>query len=65
MVLDSYDDVRDVLIFKNTSDDPQNNQPKQLKISRTQQNAPKELYFVHIEIRDMANLPTQEQRKGN
>ena len=65
MVLDSYDDERDVLIFKNTSNDPQNNQPKQLKIARTHQNAPKELYFVHIEIRDMANLPTQEQRKGN
>ena len=51
MVLDSYDANRDVLIFKNTIDDPNSGSPKNYEISRTHQNAPKELYFVHIEAR--------------
>ena len=63
MVLDTYDSRRDVLIFKNTYDDPENGQPKKYEIARTDPNAPEELYFVHIEIRDMDKLPSQEERK--
>ena len=53
MVLDTYDPDRDVLIFKNTYDNPENGQPIKIEIERTHQNAPKELYFVHIEVKDM------------
>ena len=56
MVLDTYDKQRDVLIFKNTYDDPEIGQPKKYEIARTHPNAPKEFYFVHIEVRDMDNL---------
>ena len=63
MVLDTYDQRRDVLIFKNTYNDPDNGWPKKYKIARTHENAPTVFYFVHIEVRDMANLPTQEERK--
>ena len=63
MVLDTYDPDQDVLIFKNTYDDESGGQPKQFKIQRAHPNAPDELFFVHIEIRDMNNLPSQEQRK--
>ena len=63
MVLDTYDQDRDVLIFKNTYDDPDNGQPIKYEIARTHPNAPKELYFVHIEIGDMENLPSQEERE--
>ena len=59
MVLDTYDKENDMLIFKNTYDDPENGQPKKFKIARTDPNAPEELYFVHIEIKDMDNLPSQ------
>ena len=65
MVLDTYDPIQDLFIFKNTYDDENGGQPKQFKIQRTDQNAPEELYFVHIEIRDMDNLPSQEQRKAD
>ena len=34
------------------------------QISRTDPNAPEELYFVHIEVKDMDSLPTQEERTG-
>ena len=54
MVLDTYDQNRDVLIFKNTYD--QNGQSKKFEIARTHPNAPEELYFVHIEIKDMNKL---------
>ena len=50
MVLDTYDENRDVLIFKNTYNDPENGLPKKYEIERTHPNAPKELYFVHIEV---------------
>ena len=63
MVLDTYDPDQDLLIFKNTYDDEQSGQPKRFKIKRTDPNAPKELFFVHIEVRDMDNLPSQEQRE--
>ena len=63
MVLDTYDPNQDLLIFKNTYDDESGGQPKKFKIKRTHTNAPEELYFVHIEVRDMHNLPSQEQRK--
>ena len=63
MVLDMYDPDQDLLIFKNTYDDESGGQPKQFKIQRTHPNAPEELYFVHIEVRDMDNLPSQEQRE--
>ena len=60
MVLDIFYPDNDELIFKNTYD--HQGQPKQFKISRTDQNAPEELYFVHMEIKDMHNLPDQEER---
>ena len=59
MVLDTIDE--DMLIFKNTYD--QDGQSKQIKVSRHDSNAPEELYFVHIEIKDMTNLPNQEERE--
>ena len=62
MVLDTYDKDQDSFIFKNTYDDPTAGQPKKFKIKRTHPNAPKELYFVHIEVRDMKNLPSENQR---
>ena len=65
MVLDNFDKGNDMLVFKNTFDDPQNGQPKQFKIGRTDRNAPEELYFVHIEINDMDGLPSQEEREAN
>ena len=65
MVLDTYDINRDVLIFKNTYDDPNNGLTKKYEIERTDPNAPKELYFVHIEIKDMQNLPSQSEREAN
>ena len=73
MVLDTFDyktllfnpdKNKDMLIFKNTFDDPKNGQPKQFKISRTDPNAPEELYFVHIEVKDMNSLPYQDERKA-
>ena len=65
MVLDTYDPDQDLLIFRNTYDDPSGGQPKKFKIKRNHPNAPDELYFVHIEVRDMDNLPSQEQRKAD
>ena len=62
MVLDTYDRDQDLLIFKNTYDDPISGQPKSFTIKRTDPRAPEELFFVHIEIRDMDNLPSQQQR---
>ena len=57
MVLNTYDETRDVLIFKNTYD--VDGQLKKFEIERTHQSVPKELYFVHIQVRDMASLPSQ------
>ena len=59
MVLDIFDPENNTLIFKNTYD--QEGQTKQFKIERSDQKAPEELYFVHIEIKDMDNLPSQER----
>ena len=56
MVLDTYDQERDLFIFKNTYDDPENSQAKKIVIQRTHPNAPKEFYFVHIEVKDMHKL---------
>ena len=56
MVLDTYDEDRDVLIFKKTYDDPEIGQSKKFEIERTHPNAPKEFYFLHIQVRDMADL---------
>ena len=64
MILDTFDKNEDLLIFKNTYDDPANGQPKKFEILRTDQNAPEELYFVHIEIKDMDALPSQEEREA-
>ena len=64
MVLDTFNTENDMLIFKNTFDDPKSGQPKQFKISRTDPNAPEELYFVHIEVKDMGSLPDQDERKA-
>ena len=63
MVLDTYDMEKDVLIFKNTYDD--NGQTKKYRIERTHPNAPKELYFVHIDVKDMENLPSENERIEN
>ena len=64
MVLDTYEPDQDLFIFKNTYNDEASGQPKQFKIKRTDPNAPEELFFVHIRIRDMDNLPSQEQREA-
>ena len=60
MVLDTYDQSRDLLIFKNTT-----GPEKRFEIKRTDPNASDELFFVHITIRDMASLPLQEERAKN
>ena len=62
MVLDTYDQENDILIFKNTYDDPESGKSKQFKVRRTDPNAPEELYFVHIEIKNMFFLPGQKMR---
>ena len=60
MVLDTFLAESDMFIFKNTYD--QDGQPKQVEVSRTDPNAPEELYFVHIDVKDMNGLPGQEER---
>ena len=62
MVLDTFDADNDKLIFKNTYD--QEGQPKKVEISRTDPNAPELLLFVHIESKDIDNLPGQDERKA-
>ena len=62
MVLEIFDKENDKLIFKNTYD--QEGQPKKIEVQRTHPNAPEDLYFVHIEIKEMDNLPNQEQRRA-
>ena len=62
MILDIYDEERDVLVFKNTIDDPINGLPKKFEIERTDPDAPRELYFLHIEVDDMASLPIHKER---
>ena len=61
MVLDTFLAESDMFIFKNTYD--QDGQPKQFQVSRSDPSAPEELYFVHIEVKDINNLPCQERRK--
>ena len=56
MVLDTFEKNNDLLIFKNTFNDPDNGQPKQFKIQRTDPNAPEEFYFVHIQTKDTESL---------
>ena len=53
-----------MLVFKITYDDAQSDKQKQFKISRTDPNAPEELYFVHIEVKDIDNLPGQQEREA-
>ena len=65
MVLDTYYPDQDMLVFKNTYDDESGGQPKRFKIKRTDHNAPEEMYFVHIEIKDMDNLPSREEGKAD
>ena len=62
MVLDIFDPENETFIFKNTYD--QDGQTKQFKVKRTDKNAPEELYFVHIEVKNMENLPDQRKRKA-
>ena len=64
MVLDTYDEDQDLLIFKNTLNSKGTETPQKFKIARTDRDAPKELYFVHIDVRDIASLPSQEDRKS-
>ena len=63
MVLDTFDEEADMLIFKNTYD--QDGQSKQVKVSLHDPNTPEELYFVHLEIKDMDSLPSQAEREQN
>ena len=62
MVLDTYDECNDMLIFKNTQNDPKGGRPKPVRIARTDPSGPEELYFVHIEVKDLNNLPGQKER---
>ena len=62
MVLDTYDPQHDSLIFKNTFDSEETGQSKQVEVKRTDPNAPKDLFFVHIDARDMSALPSREAR---
>ena len=64
MVLDTFDKNNDMLIFKNTYNDPENDQPKQFKIRRTDPKAPEELYFVHIEVKDINNPATKKEKQS-
>ena len=65
MVLDSFDQTEDLLIFKNTHDDKATGRPEKIRIQRTDPNAPRELYFVHIDVRDLKGLPSKELRTSN
>ena len=65
MVLDTYDEDQDLLVFKNTLDSKGTETPQKFKIARTDRDAPKELYFVHIDVPDIASLPSQEERNSN
>ena len=65
MVLDTFDPEEDLFIFKNTFDDEENDQPKRLTIKRKHPNAPKQLFFVHIEVEDMESLPSVDRRKAD
>ena len=60
MVLDIFDRENDKLLFKNTYE--QEGQIKRVEIERFHSNAPDKLYFVHVEIKDIDNLPDQEER---
>ena len=44
------------LIFKNTFDDEENQQPKQVTINAKDTNAPDFFYYIHIEV-DLNALP--------
>ena len=57
MVLDTFDADNDIWIFKNTYDE--NDKPKKVSVSRTDPNEPDEFYFVHIQVKDIKNLPGQ------
>ena len=59
MVLDTYEQDEELFIFKNTYGDDNK------KITINLADAPEEFFFVHIDIKDMDNLPSQEQRKAN
>ena len=65
MVLSTFDEDNDTLIFKNTYNDPSSGRSKRFKIRRTAPNAPEELYFVHIDIKDIENLPGQDTRQAS
>ena len=58
MVLDTFDPESDMLIFKNTYD--QEGQEKKIQVSRSDPNAPEELFFVHIEIKDIDSLAVRD-----
>ena len=65
MVLDTYRPEQELFIFKNTYNDEINGQPKRFEIGRNEDNAPEEFFFVHIDVRDMDKLPSQNQREAN
>ena len=58
MLLKSYDQLKDELLFINTYF------PRTVLIRRTDPYAPEELYFVHIKVKDMDNLPGLEEREA-
>ena len=65
MVLDRYDEEMQTLIFKNTFDSPEDGptRQKRFEIVRTHDDAPDKLFFVHIDVPDIDNLPDQDERK--
>ena len=62
MVLDLYDEDQDLLIFKNTFES--DGQTNRFTIERIHPNAPKELFFVHVEIRDIGTLSLQGKKEA-
>ena len=63
MVLDHYDKNREILVFKNTYNSDESGQTKRFEIKRSDPRAPKVLFFVHIEAKNMDKLPSREARQ--
>ena len=65
MLLESYVQLNDELLFKNTYTHVQKARTMPtILIRRTDPYAPEELYFVHIKVKDMENLPGLEEREA-
>ena len=60
-----FDPDADLLVFKNTYNDFENDpesEPKKFKIRRISRNAPDELYFVYIGVKNIRRLTNQDER---